>query len=80
MSARTDAWRGTSTLAHEAAPRYQSDLPDLWQPMPRQRPLSVVRVTGGLLYLWCEGARLAIVDAASGRVLRVTTKRVTALG
>lgn len=46
----------------------------------KERPISVMRMTGGLVYLWCQGQRIVIVDASSGRILNRTRTRVLVLG
>jgi hypothetical protein len=45
----------------------------------KERPISVMRTTRGLVYLWCQGRRIVIVDASSGRVLNRTQTRVLVL-
>ena len=46
----------------------------------KERPLSVMRMTRGLVYLWYADRRIAVVDAATGRVLRRTQSRVSVVG
>ena len=47
--------------------------------LENERPISVMRTTRGLVYLWCQGQRIVVVDASTGRILNRTRTRVLVL-